>query len=61
MVRGNLIELKECTSSHVVSDRELPRCMACGQTGQTCNYPLRPMKPGPKIGKEYYRHQLDID
>jgi hypothetical protein len=33
-----------------VSDRELPRCIACAQSEQRCIYPLRPMKPGPKIG-----------
>ncbi|KAL4810590.1 hypothetical protein BDV18DRAFT_155202 [Aspergillus unguis] len=39
-----------CRKRKVKCDRDLPRCMACGQTGQTCNYPLHPMKPGPKIG-----------
>lgn len=35
----------------MLSDRAVPQCMVYVQTGQTYNYPLQPMKPGPKIGK----------
>ncbi|KAL1858068.1 hypothetical protein VTK73DRAFT_7965 [Phialemonium thermophilum] len=31
-------------------DRTFPHCSVCRQTGQTCNYPSGPKKPGPKIG-----------
>lgn len=33
------------------SDRELPGCHVCEETGQACAYPTRSLKPGPKIGK----------
>ncbi|RAQ58999.1 hypothetical protein COH20_007110 [Aspergillus flavus] len=41
---------QSCRKRKVKCDRTLPRCMVCEQTRQTCNYPLRSMKPGPKIG-----------
>ncbi|OQD68780.1 hypothetical protein PENDEC_c031G02206 [Penicillium decumbens] len=39
-----------CRKRKVKCDRQFPQCLVCDQTGQTCNYPLRSMKPGPKIG-----------
>ncbi|CAK7219522.1 hypothetical protein SEUCBS140593_003919 [Sporothrix eucalyptigena] len=39
-----------CRRRKVKCDRTLPHCKVCIQTNQVCEYPLRPKKPGPKIG-----------
>ncbi|KAL3959659.1 hypothetical protein ACCO45_004776 [Purpureocillium lilacinum] len=44
------ISCHSCRRRKVRCDRERPRCQACEQTNQDCEYPLGPMKPGPKIG-----------
>ncbi|KAF4336780.1 fungal specific transcription factor factor [Fusarium beomiforme] len=33
-------------------DREKPQCRVCVASEQECKYPLRPLKPGPKIDDE---------
>lgn len=33
------------------SDRVLPQCSICTRTSQTCSYPPKAQKPGPKIGE----------
>ncbi|KAH8901191.1 hypothetical protein GQ53DRAFT_850651 [Thozetella sp. PMI_491] len=48
--RRSQIACYSCRRSQLLSNREFPRCQVCEQTDQPCNYPLRAMKPGPKIG-----------
>ncbi|ERT01683.1 hypothetical protein HMPREF1624_02936 [Sporothrix schenckii ATCC 58251] len=44
------ISCQLCRRRKVKCDRTLPHCLVCIQTDQVCEYPLRPKKPGPKIG-----------
>ncbi|CAI4218728.1 unnamed protein product [Parascedosporium putredinis] len=48
--RKSIIACHSCRKRKVKCDREYPSCQVCEQTGQDCNYPLKPKKPGPKIG-----------
>ena len=36
---------------HSYSDRYLPQCSICRKFKSECNYPLKALKPGPKLGK----------
>ncbi|KAH7129698.1 fungal-specific transcription factor domain-containing protein [Dactylonectria estremocensis] len=47
---SSTIACHSCRRRKVKCDRQLPRCHVCIQTDQTCKYPLRSLKPGPKIG-----------
>jgi hypothetical protein len=44
-----------CVGLHLLmtpcSDRTLPSCLLCGKSSQSCVYPPRKLKPGPKVGQ----------
>ncbi|PTB35000.1 hypothetical protein M441DRAFT_205667 [Trichoderma asperellum CBS 433.97] len=44
------IACQSCRRRKVKCDRELPSCQVCLGTLQSCQYPARHLKPGPKIG-----------
>jgi hypothetical protein len=51
-----------CRRRKIRCGRELPRCVVCEETLQSCEYPQRVSKPGPKIGttrKSHARQRQD--
>lgn len=34
------------------SDHQRPQCLVCLDRAQECYYPERPLKPGPKLGRQ---------
>ncbi|KAH6999323.1 fungal-specific transcription factor domain-containing protein [Ilyonectria destructans] len=48
--RKSSITCHSCRRRKVKCNRELPYCQVCVDSGQTCEYPDRHLKPGPKIG-----------
>lgn len=41
---------ESCRRRKAKCDRTLPCCVLCGKTSQTCTYPSKRLKPGPKVG-----------
>jgi hypothetical protein len=39
-----------CKKRKIKCGRELPQCRLCEQSAQTCTYPHRALRPGPKLG-----------
>jgi hypothetical protein len=51
------IACHNCRRRKVRCDRRLPGCSICGQNGQTCTYPEKMLKPGPKLGSKNNRYK----
>jgi hypothetical protein len=53
------IACRSCRARKVRCGRELPQCFNCLSHDQTCVYPPRSLKPGPKLGTIHKRRRLE--
>lgn len=55
------IACHSCRTRKVRCSRDLPSCADCQTCGQTCTYPSRILRPGPKAGSVHKRRRVSVE
>lgn len=55
------IACHSCRTRKVRCSRDLPSCRDCQTCGQTCTYPSRILRPGPKAGSVHKRRRVSVE
>ncbi|KAJ9131360.1 hypothetical protein NKR23_g11737 [Pleurostoma richardsiae] len=57
-VGSSPLACRRCKRRKVKCNRALPDCLMCIKTGASCEYPISPEKPGPKLGSSHKKRRV---